>query len=84
MKPLVLNQINKNKQIVFQSSGQFYLVLSTPVDIKLCAKGAAIDVMPIEPNGGRTETYSKYKFISYTHETGVELLNEKQGQCHDP
>ena len=57
-------------------------MLSTPVDIKLCAEGAAIDVMPTEPNGGRTETYNIYEFISYTHETGVELVNEKQGQCH--
>jgi hypothetical protein len=32
----------------------------TPLDIKLSAKGAAIDVIIIEPNGGRIETYSKY------------------------
>lgn len=35
-------------------------MVSTPFDIKLSAKGAAIDVMIIEPKGGRTDTYSKY------------------------
>jgi hypothetical protein len=33
--------------------------VSTPFDIKLSAKGAAIYVMTIEPKGGRTDTYSK-------------------------
>jgi len=33
--------------------------VSTPFAIRLSAKGAAIDVMTIEPKGGRTDTYRK-------------------------
>jgi len=37
----------------------FTFVVSTPFAIRLSAKGAAIDVMTIEPKGGRTDTYRK-------------------------
>jgi hypothetical protein len=46
--------------------------VSTPFDIKLSAKGAAIDVMIIEPKGGRTETWSEEKVNSKAlREAGV-------------
>jgi hypothetical protein len=50
----------------------FTFVVSTPFAIRLSAKGAAIDVMTIEPKGGRTDTYRKKNVNSKAlHETGV-------------
>lgn len=55
-------------------------MVSTPLDIKLSAKGAAIDVITIEPKGGRTDTYNKYQIWDFIrHETGAVDVNEKQG-----
>ena len=48
-------------------------MVSTPFAIRLSAKGAAIDVMTIEPKGGRTDTYRKKKNanLKALHEAGV-------------
>ena len=49
----------RTSRLFFHLQGNFTFVVSTPLDIKLSANGAAIDVMITEPNGGRIETYSK-------------------------
>lgn len=49
------------------------LVVSTPFDIKLSAKGAAIDEMTIEPKGGRIDTHAasvKFRFSSSLKNVG--------------